>query len=184
MSPSPNDRPTFGTLRLEVDRADGGQETYTQDMHSYLDNWYGAMRLIMHDDVNVTLTDPTGAGQTYETGNQDGPWEPNAQAVQIQIGSDGSSFSQSDSSLGGTFGTSNVTSSTRENANRLIRQSASFNISSGNTIRETGIRWSGLLDATGTKHTIQWERTVLGTPVSVSNGDTVSVTYEHTWGAP
>jgi len=184
MSPSPNGRPTFGTLRLEVDRADGGEETYTQDIHSYLDNWYGAMRLIMHEDTTVTLTDTTGAGQTFRTGDFVGPWVKDSLQVQVQIGSDGSSFQQSDSSLGGTFGTSNIGSSTRENANRLIRHSASFGISSGNTIRETGIRWRDLQDTANNAHVIQWERTVLGTPVSVSNGDTVSVTYEHTWGAP
>jgi len=184
MSPSPNGRPTFGTLRLEVDRAGGGKETYTQDIHSYLDNWYGVMRLIMHDNTSVTLTDTTGAGQTFRTSQNNSPWAGSSLEVQIQIGADGSSFSQSDSNLGGTFGTSNVGSSTRENANRLVRHSASFAISSGNTIGETGIRWSGLQDTNSNNHDIQWERTVLGTPVSVSNGDTVSVTYEHTWGAP
>jgi len=184
MSPSPNGRPTFGTLRLEVDRADGGHETHEQDIHSYLDNWYGIMRVIMHDDTQVTLTDTTGAGHPFNTGAAGTPWENTSLQTQIQIGSDGSSFSQSDSSLGGTFGTSNVDSSSRENANRLVRHSASFSISSGNTIRETGIRYKDFFTANQNTRVIQWERTVLGTPVSVSNGDTVSVTYEHTWGAP
>jgi len=184
MCPSPNGRPTFGTLRLEVDRADGSQETYTQDIHSYLDNWYGAMQLIMHNDTRVTLTNTAGTAKTFETGNGSGPWDPNSMRMQLLIGSDGSSFRQDDSSLGGTITNSDVESSGREDANRLVRQSTSFSISSDNTIRETGIRWQQLQDRSGSQHAIHWERTVLETPVSVSDGDTISVTYEHTWGAP
>jgi len=184
MSQSANTGSNPGQIIIEVSRDGRPDRRIVQRQHSYTDNWFLAMNLLVQDDNTVTLTDVTGTDQNFDTGNAVGPWENDTMRVEIGIGSDSAAFSQTDNSLGTQIDTQSVTTSATETSNQLVRGSASYSITASDTIRETGLFWRNLRDAGSAERDIMYERTVLDTPVDVADGDTVSVTYELTWQAP
>jgi len=181
---SANDGQNPGRIRIEHRRDGTLVETYELLQHSYLDNWYGAMQLLLHADNPVSLTDASGTAQSFETGSSAGPWEEPSLQMRVSIGTGTAGFTQSDNSLDNQLQATAVSSSATDTSNQLARGSSSFSINSSQTITETGLEWNNLQDASGNTHRVFFERTVLDTAVSVLSGDTLSVTYELTFNAP
>lgn len=185
MSLFPNTGPDGGQVIIVVDRADGGGiDRITNPQHSYVDNWYGVMGVLMHDDTDRSVNDTSGSSHDIRTFDTNTVFQSSSGAVAIGIGSSNSAFSQSNNSLGSSIDNQDVSSSDVEAGNQLVRHSASFSISASNTIRETGCFWNNATNTSGNQFDMLFERTVLATEVPVSDGDSVSVTYEHTWQAP
>lgn len=185
MLPSPNPGRT-GFVELEVVDADGREKhSHREPADSYVDNWYQLMALLADANNNVSV-DSVAKGAQPITNDIANTWDGNGTGISshIAIGTDGSSFTQSDNALGNQLNTNSVASRSIETANRLIRTSNSHAINAAKTVKETGIIYRNLQATNATAFDMLVERTALSTTVDVVDGDSVSVTYEQIWSAP
>lgn len=171
-------------ILIDVERSDGTTEHVESAMHSYVDNWYTFVLMTLDFAFDETVTDTAGTSRTISTNSSSNRFSDTNYSLEIVIGSDSSGFDQTDNSIGTAINTSGVSSRTVDTGDQLIRVSASFSIGSSDTIRETVLQLGGVNSTSNNTFDLAIERTVLDSAVSISNGDTVSVTYELVWNVP
>jgi len=175
----------IGTLRIESVDDDGQtQDSHTQGIHSWLDNWYTLFGLLGTDTGDKSLTNENGAVDTYENiARSDNPFTSNPDPS-IAVGTGTSAFSQSDFNLDTEDSRGRMDSTPVDLANQTVTWSATFTATTQIDISETGILYEQLNTASNNSRSVFVERTVLSSTVNTgSNGD-VTVTYDFDFPPP
>ena len=166
-------------VELEVRDKDGKLvQTTEQDAKSWLKNYYYWLAVLMRLGIAQSITDMTGATTTIIGGAAENCWDADSAArTGISVGSSNAAFDVNQYCLQSLENSGEVEALSVDIGAKKVVLTAVMPFGAEVTIRETGIRIQEALTSTGGHVTFYLERAVLGSPVTVPAGGSVTVKY-------
>ncbi|MCK4328920.1 hypothetical protein KAX02_03650 [candidate division WOR-3 bacterium] len=166
-------------VELEVRDRDGKVvQRYKQEAKSWLKNYYYWLAMMMGLAEQQGLTEIGGGYHPYNAACAN-TWDdaPAGAETDICIGTSDKVFDVNDYELDALAGRVAVGMPIINVGAKTVQITSVFGVSVETTVKETGINFALIQDTGGTTHTVVIERSVLGTPVVIPAGGSVTVKY-------